>query len=352
MPDLLSHYRGEDGLKLARQTVDLLGANHIPCSPANYETWLAYASGAHPDLSREIDAQLQSGAPFTDTFNETLFERYFANTRLTVEMVETSESLVRELAGVVAALREASAQADGCAETLQQAVEAIDGGARGPALIGAVASIAAATRDMVAHNRALSQRMDASSRQVDSLQATLQTVKVEALTDSLTGLANRRLFDEALRRHFGEASLAGPSLCLMMCDIDHFKQFNDTWGHLVGDQVIRFIASVLRQHAHGDLLAARYGGEEFAIIVPRSSLMQAYAIASNIHSAVRSKRLTRKSTGDVLGAVTISIGIAEQRAGELPAALVARADACLYASKRNGRDRITMESDLDIPSAA
>jgi diguanylate cyclase len=352
MPDILSQYRGADGVRLARKTLDLLGQNQIPTSPANYETWVAYASGAYPDLSRDIDAQLQCGAPFTDSFNAALFERFFADTSLTVDMVETSESLARELSNVMAALRDASAQADGCAETLQHDVDAIDAGARGQVLMSAVSRIAAATRDMAAQNRRLSQQMDASSRQVETLQSTLQSVRVAALTDSLTGLANRRLFDETLRRQLAQAEADGVPLCLVMCDIDHFKHFNDTWGHIVGDQVIRFIASALRHFAQGDLLAARYGGEEFAIILPRCSLVQAHAIASDIYSSVRSKRLTRRSTGDVLGAVTISIGIAEQRSGDLPTDLIARADACLYASKRNGRDRITTESDLDMPEAA
>jgi diguanylate cyclase len=137
-----------------------------------------------------------------------------------------------------------------------------------------------------------------------------------------------------------------------MCDIDHFKRFNDTWGHLVGDQVIKFIANTLRTHATGDFLAARYGGEEFAIIMPRTQLREAQTIAAAIHEAVRSKRLTRRSTSESLGAVTISIGLAQRRDFEGAHDLIARADACLYASKRAGRDRITCDAEVDQTSAA
>ncbi|MBK8545625.1 MAG: GGDEF domain-containing protein [Caulobacteraceae bacterium] len=137
-----------------------------------------------------------------------------------------------------------------------------------------------------------------------------------------------------------------------MCDIDHFKRFNDTWGHLVGDQVIKFIANTLRVHATGDFLAARYGGEEFAIIMPRTPMHAAKTIAAGIHAAVRSKQLTRRSTGESLGALTLSIGLAQRREFESVSDLIARADACLYASKRAGRDRITCDTEITQASAA
>jgi diguanylate cyclase len=120
----------------------------------------------------------------------------------------------------------------------------------------------------------------------------------------------------------------------------------------VGDKVIKFIANTLRAHTTGDLLAARYGGEEFAIIMPRTELHAAHTIAAAIQTAVRSKRLTRRSTGDSLGAVTISIGLAQRREFESANDLIARADACLYASKRAGRDRITCDTEIDQVSAA
>jgi diguanylate cyclase len=194
--------------------------------------------------------------------------------------------------------------------------------------------------------------MKASSRQVETLQATLQSVKVQALTDGLTGLANRKYFDETLRRRIQDSTAGDGNICLLMCDIDHFKRFNDTWGHLVGDQVIKFIANTLNAHATGDFLAARYGGEEFAIIMPRTGLHAAQTIAAAIHKAVRSKHLTRRSTGESLGAVTLSIGLAQRREFESVNDLIARADACLYASKRAGRDRITCDTEIAQASAA
>lgn len=141
-------------------------------------------------------------------------------------------------------------------------------------------------------------------------------------------------------------------LCLLLCDIDHFKRVNDTWGHQIGDQVIRYVASVLNAQVKGDFLAARYGGEEFALIMPRTKLAAAAEIAERIRTTIKAKTLSRKSTGEILGRVTISLGIACSSPGDDAATLIGRADACLYQSKRTGRDRVTADAGVRPASAA
>lgn len=344
MPDLSGKFRGADGIALAEEALALMRTHNVPATPANYEMWVNHLLGLRPDLSLEINARIEKAEPFTDDFNEELFERHFASTRLSVQVLEASETIARELADVAATLRDAGAQTTAYSGELGQAATSLENCKDTASLKSVVAQLASATRDMARRNTELSQQMSTSARQVESLQATLQTVRVEALTDSLTGLGNRKQFDAALKREVENAD--GGDLCLLMCDIDHFKRFNDTWGHLVGDQVIRFISHALRTAPRGDGLATRYGGEEFAIILPRTDLTQAAALASSINNTVKSRRLSRRSTGEAIGTVTVSIGVAKYRPGEHLTDLIARADACLYESKRNGRDRVTVETPL------
>lgn len=348
----LALFRGAPGMERAREIIERMGQEQIPTSPANYEIWTTHVAGVKPDLSREIEARLRRGEPFTDETNEELFERFFANTRLSIQMLETSETIARELDDTVSRLRGAGGQAGSYAKVLQSAAERFEGGVDSSEFRAVVEHLAVTTHEMAAHNLKLAEQIEASTLQVQELQTALQSVKVEALTDGLTGLANRRMFDETLHRRITDASADNSDLCLVMLDIDHFRRLNDLWGHALGDQVLRYIASVLRAHAQGDVLAVRFGGEEFAMIMPRTNLYLAEALAARVSKAVKSKRLSLKSTGDVIGEITISAGVALFRAGEGANDLAARAEACVRAAKVSGRDRIVTDVQLDRQSAA
>ena len=138
----------------------------------------------------------------------------------------------------------------------------------------------------------------------------------------------------------------------MMTDIDHFKTFNDTFGHLTGDQVLRLVALSVKQNVKGQDLAARYGGEEFAVILPDTVLRSGVTVADHIRRAVMTKELMKRSTGEHLGRVTISIGVATLRPEDSAASLIGRADQCLYAAKRNGRNQVVCETDPEVVVAA
>jgi diguanylate cyclase len=333
--------------------VDIMGGHEVPPNPQNYEVWLSYRLGGHPDLRRLIDDRIARGEPFTDDINEQLYERFFSNVRLSAQIMATGERIAKELNEVVQALSTAGEKTGEYSDVLERAARVIDTGIDSAKLREIITSLASATMDMAEHNRKLTTRLKTSSREVDALRSTLRQARAEALTDGLTGLANRKMFDETLRMRMREASNAHVNdLCLVFCDIDFFKRFNDTWGHQTGDQIIRFIASSLQKHALPDHLVARYGGEEFAIIMPRTRLAVARTIAESIRTAIESKKLLRKSTSEDLGRVTISVGISQYRMGERAHDFVERADTCLYVSKRAGRNRITTDADSGKLSAA
>jgi len=170
-------------------------------------------------------------------------------------------------------------------------------------------------------------------------------VRNESLTDPLTTLANRKYFDEALADVLAESAASNEPMSLMLTDIDHFKTFNDTYGHLTGDQVLRLVALTVKQNVKGQDIAARYGGEEFAVVLPRTTLREAITVGDQIRRSVMSKELMKRSSGEHLGRVTISIGVATVRSGDTTHSLIERADGCLYAAKRNGRNRVICETD-------
>src|SRR5476649_1970119 len=130
-----------------------------------------------------------------------------------------------------------------------------------------------------------------------------------------------------------------------MCDIDRFKIFNDTWGHQTGDQVLRLVAHCLSENTKGRDTAARYGGEESAVIVRGAGVDGAVKLAEQIRASVEGKKLVKKSTGDILGSITISIGAAELVEDETAVSLIQRADTCLYRAKHAGRNCVIGDND-------
>jgi diguanylate cyclase (GGDEF)-like protein len=163
----------------------------------------------------------------------------------------------------------------------------------------------------------------------------LQALRRTADTDGLTGIANRRIFDETMTRELSRAARSGEELSLVLLDIDHFKRLNDTHGHQVGDDVLRRVARALADGTRTYDVAARYGGEEFAIVLPRTPHADAGAVAERL----------RRGAVDAEGepGVTLSAGVATfPRDAADAAGLIARADEALYASKRGGRDRLTV----------
>jgi diguanylate cyclase len=205
-----------------------------------------------------------------------------------------------------------------------------------------------ATQRVQRENQALEDRLADTTAEVARLRKHLEAVRREAMTDGLTNLANRKAFDEALERALQAADVSGEPVTLAVLDIDHFKAFNDTWGHQTGDQVIRYVAGVIGRAGPEPRTAARYGGEEFALILPGEDIGAALVILEKIREEVGSRVLKRRSTNQDLGMVTVSVGLAERMPGEPQGSLIERADAALYASKRSGRNRTTRAEMISV----
>ena len=339
--DVDTTLRGPAAYELAKSALQEMEAAGVWPTPLNFEIWLHSLSAPDSGLALELRRILSNG-PLTEDESERLAAEYLPRARLSDEIRDAGAQLSKELSSVAGAIADAQRNQASYGETLAEADQNLTSGSD---VQKTIQNLAAATRKVSAENAALEQRLSESTREVGKLREHLEQVRREAMTDALTKLANRKAFDDELERQCIFAAERGQPLALAVLDIDHFKRFNDTWGHQTGDQVIRYVASVLSRLAIPPRVAARYGGEEFALIFPAESAASVQAALEHTRREIASRSLKRRSTNEDLGAVTISIGLAEWSTGETPACLLERADAALYTSKRGGRNKLSLAED-------
>ncbi|MEL7028234.1 MAG: GGDEF domain-containing protein [Pseudomonadota bacterium] len=338
----------EDSLRIARLTIDELARIGAPVTPQNFNIWYAHFAGDNPDLSEQITKVADEKVTYTDELSDELFERHFSNMRLGDAVMQVSGEVEKQMSDVVKVLSDTGKSTSAYGDALKGASGQLGQLTDSAALQAMVDNLVKATAAMEAHSRKLEDKLVESTKEITQLRDSVDSIRTEALSDGLTGLPNRKALDETLRAYTAESD---GGLCLVMSDVDHFKKFNDTWGHQTGDQVLRLVAATLSANVKGRDMAARYGGEEFALLLPDTELTHAVRLANVIRQAVETKKLRKRSTNEDLGTITLSLGVAVHQPGEAIADLIERADKCLYAAKGAGRNRVVAETELEAIEA-
>jgi diguanylate cyclase len=349
--DFEAAMRGPDAYRVARKAMDAMVQHKVWPTPQNYELWLHWATNPQSPVAQEIDRLATSGEAFTDGACETMAAQFLPKGAQTAALRDAGDQLSRELETVSRAIQAAHLSSEAYGVTLADAGAELQNAA--PATLQKlVAGLTDATRKAEHQSRMLQKQLQESTSEVAKLRDNLAEVRRDAATDGLTGLGNRKAFDSMLEEAIFLNNKSSRPVCLAVIDIDHFKRFNDTWGHQTGDQVLRYVSTVLaRVCEEPPRFAARYGGEEFAMIFPGERAAQVEVALQEVLEEIASRVLRRRSTNEELGSITVSMGLAELRPKESGADLVERADAALYASKRNGRNRIT-NAGKDLVEAA
>jgi len=314
-------------------------------TPRNYEIWYVYATGYNAPLNKIVNETLARNGKLTESDLEQIYETYLSHIKTTDRIDKVGAQVVGEIDDVMAILTEALGMSSSYDATLNGARQKLSGAQTLDQVRSIVETLAKSTREMLDTNKVLEERLALSKSEISNLQHSLEAIRAESLTDPLTGLGNRKYFDRMIEMAVQTALANNEPLSLLMFDIDHFKSFNDSYGHLTGDQVLRLVGLSLKQTMKGQDVTARYGGEEFAVVLPNTALRHALSVADQLRRAIMAKELKKKSTGEILGRVTISVGVSLLKPGDDTDALIERADACLYAAKRNGRNRVICEVD-------
>ena len=344
-----------DDLDHASQFADdamrLITQYRVPPTPQNFAVWYCFVSGRDPGLCKTLDLLIAKGERFTDFQNAAIFERFFGYLKEAATVEETGETMSRILTRVDTLVRQTSSKTENYQNALSGNTASLSANGSSNDLEDVAKLITDETQKILSEHKLLQRRLEESGRQIDDLQRHLHAVQKESRTDGLTGIANRKKFDVVLRQQLNLARENEGALCLILADIDHFKKINDAHGHQMGDQVLKFVASALANAVDDKDFVARYGGEEFAVLLTDSSLREGVKLAEQIRFSVGRRRLQKRKTGEPIGPVTLSLGVALYQPTEPLSQFFKRADDCLYQAKQRGRNRVVSETQLSSAAA-
>ncbi|HBK92030.1 MAG TPA: GGDEF domain-containing protein [Parvularcula sp.] len=336
----------------AERAIAGLKAAGLAASTKNIELWLQFSEGRNPALARDFHKATRPDGKLLQSDADALYDAHILKQGLSRDIIDLIQRFEDEMMKIADVVESTGANASGNSDKLRFLSTELKRSASGNPAIGAlmdsVLSVAKSVREA---NERLEDQLAKSSDEVVTLRRNIENIQQEAMLDPLTGVKNRKTFDTELLRLMRDATGAGQPLALIMADVDHFKQFNDRWGHQTGDHVLRLVADVMNANIKGQDVLARYGGEEFAIILPGTTLQNAVMLADRIRKAVESRRLKKRRTDEDLGVVTLSMGAALLRWNDTAESLIERADGLLYSAKNKGRNCVVDEEGAD-PSGA
>jgi diguanylate cyclase len=327
---------------IAIQSIELLLAHDLLPTPLNYAVSYEYLQGNLAELKRLLDNHMLAGRALDNILLQDLYDKYIATERHK-EFQGLRNNLQDLLQALLHTISETNSNSIDYQRELESSMEKLDQDQDQDALQAIAADMIAATVAANTQNGKLQAHLATAQSETEQLRAELEAQRREAMIDPLTGLFNRRAMDIHLNELWQTES---ECLSILVMDIDHFKLINDSYGHAIGDIVIRNVAEAMRKCIRGEDIAIRYGGEEFLVLLPNTPLEGAITVAESIRKRIEALRLVRKTDNFVLAPFTISLGVAERHGDDDRDSLFERADKALYHSKSSGRNRVTHENSL------
>lgn len=321
-----------------KQTIPLLLKHAIPAVPTNYALWYTYVTQESDALNAALDHSIENKLPISDVQAKSLYREHLAE-KQEVDAWQLRQSLEAMLIEMSHSMQDTKADTQQFKAVIDKNLDNLNRvereGLSVQEVMGLVKTMVKEAQSMRQTTMLFNQSLEAAEKEIAELRSQLKASQQDALYDALTGLCNRRYFDSEL-----QAKYALPSLTLIFADIDYFKKINDEHGHQMGDLVLKAVARKLQSCCRDSAQVFRYGGEEFAVIVPNKTLKQTRSMAEMMRKTVEKIAVKDRRSGETLGDITISIGLAEKPLKGDAQKLLELADKQLYEAKRLGRNRV------------
>ncbi|MFQ5567429.1 MAG: GGDEF domain-containing protein [Paracoccaceae bacterium] len=340
----LSDSEFDQAARLASKAMDHAHRHRSPPKPRAYEVWYTYVAGEDPALRARVDSELiKTDVVDLDTI-EQIYEEHFLHKRLSKGMTRIGDELDAGLRDTISVVRDSLGANQQFLGSLKQAQGKIAKVSRNHDAKRVVMDLLDLGQTHVAQTEVVNAELTKARSQVLELQRELLRLRDSAYLDHLTQIPNRRHMDEVLEREIKLASESGLPLSFVLGDLDNFKQVNDTYGHAVGDAVLKHLAGLIKNNIKGQDTPARYGGEEFAIILPKTSVYGAGHLTDKIRELFHGTDFILSRDRSALGRLSVSFGVTQLVPGDTMEDLLSRADGLLYRAKKLGRNRV--ESDM------
>lgn len=312
-------------------------------TPINFLVWYEYFLGQDGQLKAMLDAGIQHNG-YSNVLGVRIYESLLKDKQ--ADTSELEQAFRKFLERMISRLMDWTKGIEKHTQALDTYIQDLTtrGDIDAQTLASLTQNVLATTRSIVSSQSEMQQELIVATTKIQALQKELITARNESMTDTLTQLPNRRAFDLRVEQSM-QSTKQRDQLCLILFDIDFFKKFNDTYGHLIGDAVLRFIAGVVQKVIEPSQLLARIGGEEFAVLIQHASLEQAHQLAERIRIKVANSQLKRKDTGETINNIHVSLGVSTFQPGETWDVWYQRTDKALYHSKENGRNRTSLAVD-------
>ena len=242
-----------------RLALPLMSKQSIPVTPKNYSVWYLHVSGANEELSRIIDGMLQNGERFSEEKNEALYRQFCAEED-GADLRKVREDLQQVLLTILKEVTELTGQTEEYESFVSRSVNKLSEEASIQEIKNVISEIIDKTKTLGTFGKTVQHELRKTTEALEELKKDFERVSTEVIVDFLTGVANRKAFDHTIALCMDEAVTGNKDLSLLLVDIDNFKRFNDEFGHLVGDEVLKFVAKRIREMVKGRDFVARFGG--------------------------------------------------------------------------------------------
>lgn len=326
-----------------KKVLQYLSKYKIPASPINYQVWYDIVSERNLPLKRALDQLLShQNGQLSEQDLSNLFKQFLSQDDQAME--DQRQNLRKIIDSLSSACGQSNNDLTDYLKSLNRFSEALTETGSTLSLAKEVEKIRTDTQTARESQLEFDSQMSSVRQEVEILRQQLEEVREESLTDALTGLSNRKAFDQKVDELIWQNHQEKTEFSLVIADIDFFKKFNDAYGHLAGDKVLKYVSKLIKHSVKGSDFAARFGGEEFTLLLPKTDLDGARIVAEQVRQAIEHKNLVDKVQNQNYGKVTISLGVAQYSGNETAEELLDRADKALYQAKDKGRNRVEVSA--------